>query len=94
MRLIGNDIALGLNPKNLSGETIMLMKSLDAMPLNETLRVWGSDALHRASLGSARSSGCGSGTQKSCGIKASHIQKQTMTGQRGPTDTTFMVLFF
>lgn len=94
MRLIGNDIALGLNPKNLSGETIMLMKSLDAMPLNETLRVWGSDALHRASLGSARSSGCGSGTQKSCGIKASHIQKQTMTGQRGPPDTTFMVLFF
>lgn len=85
MRLVGKDIALGLNPKNLSRETIMLTKSLDVMPLNETLRVWGSYALHKASLGSARSSSCGSGTQKSCGIEASHIQKQTMTGQRGAT---------
>lgn len=94
MRLVGNDIALGLNPKNLSEKTVMLMKSLDVMPLNETLRVWGLYALHKASLGSARRSGYGSGTQKSCGIEASHIQKQTVTGQRGPPDTTFTVLFF
>lgn len=55
----------------------MIMKSLSFMRFHETLHL---PPLHKASLGSARSSGCGSGTQKPCGTEESHIQKQTVTG--------------
>lgn len=48
-----------LGPKESLRQTIMVMKSLDFVPFNETLhlplKVWGSHALHKESLGSARS---------------------------------------
>lgn len=82
LRLLGSGTALKLTAKNLWGEMIMIMKSLSFMRFHETLHLPPKVlyALHKASLGSARSSGCGSGTQKPCGTEESHIQKQTVTG--------------
>lgn len=58
----------------------MMLKGLNFMSFNETLhlplKVW----VYKESLGSAKSSGCGSDTQKVCGSEMSHIQKQPAAG--------------
>lgn len=73
----------------------MVVKSLDFVPFNETLhlplKVWGSHALHKESLGSARSPEVqGRHSEALWHLSVSHSETVCCWLREGPGDITFM----